>query len=205
MYNGSMPKDEVVLRVSSKKDPSYVKRVAGAIGWQLREKGYCKIRAVKADAVNTAIKAVAITNERLSQAGMTFALDLSFSSADSGEQKNASTVIEMIIHEEEGLSRPVNFVDYRVSGKKSDSKELPKRLSGAISNRVNEKTGVRLRCVGPTSVYNAVKACCLAKGSVYSNGLQSIVVPSWSNFQPSEDHPPVSFIQIDFWTTKISV
>ena len=39
--------DEVILRVSSNKEPTYVKKVAGAVGWQLREKGCCKARAVK--------------------------------------------------------------------------------------------------------------------------------------------------------------
>jgi stage V sporulation protein SpoVS len=199
-------KEEVVLRVSSRKDAAYVKKVAGAVAWQLRENGYCKVRAVKADAVNTAIKAVAITNERLSQAGMTFVLDLFFSAADSGKQKNASTVIEMTIHElEEASSRPGNFVEYRVSGSKTQPKESSKRLAGAISSRADGDTGVRLRCIGPTSVYHAVKACCLAKGLAYSNGLQSIVVPTWSNFQPQEEKPPVSFIQLDFWTKKLSV
>ena len=199
-----MEKDEVVLRISSNKDSSYVKRVAGAVGWQLREKGYCKVRAVKADAVNTAIKAVAITNERVAQAGMTFAIDLFFSAADSGKQKNASTVVEMVIHElEDGSSRPGDFVDYRVSGNCSNAKPA-KRLAEAISHRVDEKTGVRLRCIGPTAVYHAVKACCLAKGMVYSNGLQAVVVPTWSNFKPSEQEPVVKFILLDFWTRKFS-
>jgi stage V sporulation protein SpoVS len=199
-----MVKEEVILRISSKKDSSYVKKVAGAISWQLRENGYCKARAVKADAVNTAIKAVAIVNDRVSQAGMAFVLDLFFSPADSGKQKNASTAIEIMIHEldEEESSRPDEFVEYKVSGKKNDT-DASKRLAVAISSRSNEKTGVRLRCIGPTSVYCAIKACCLAKGYVYPNGLQSIVVPLWSKLILPDDSIPVSFIQIDFWTRKL--
>ena len=54
--------NEMVLRISSNQDKKYAKRVAGAMGWRLREDGVLSARAVGAEAVNSTVKAIAICN-----------------------------------------------------------------------------------------------------------------------------------------------
>lgn len=191
---------DVVLRISSNKDPGYVKRVAGAMTWQLRDHGFCKARAVKVDAVSTATKAVAIVNQRVSQAGLNFAMDLFLSPAESESGTN-STAIEMVVHDAD-CTRPGEFVVYKVSGKRTGDKTLVTRLAGAIATPVRRGDGVSMRCIGPSAVYRAVMASCVAKGYIYTNGLDAIIVPTWQSI-PSDDKP-VSLIQLDFWGKKIS-
>ena len=195
--------EEVILRISSSKDPGYVKRVAGAMAWQLRDKGFCKARAIKVDAVNTAIKAVAIVNQRVFQAGLTLAIDPYLSSVESEtETETASTAIEMIVHDAD-CPRPGKFIDYKVSGKRTDDKSLVTRLAGAIASPVRKGAGIAMRCIGPSSVYRAMMASCIAKGYIYTNGMDAIIVPTWDSFS-SDQEQPVSLIRLDFWGKKIS-
>ena len=194
--------NQVVLRVSARKDPGYVKRVAGAISWQLRDNGFCKVRAVKVDAINTATKAIAIVNQRVSQAGLNFAMDMVFSPTESESDQN-STAIEMTVQDADS-TRPGEFVEYKVAGKKSADKDIIMRLAGAIAGPVRAGKGVRLRCIGPSSVYRAIMASCIAKGYIYANGLSAIVVPSWASMPSEEGKPPVSLLQVDFWGDKAS-
>lgn len=188
----------VVLRVSSTKNPDYVKKVAGAISWQLRDNGFCKMRAVKTDAVNNAIKALAIVNQRVSRAGLKFAMNVTFRAADGNRE---STAIEMTINEVSS-ARPEEFVEYKVSGKIEDT-DVATRLAGAIAIPVRQNKYVRLRCIGPSAVYRAITACCIAKGYVYANGLNAMMVPSWSSLPSEDPDKPVSLIQIDFWADKL--
>lgn len=190
----------VVLRVSASKEPGYVKRVAGAISWQLRDKGFCKLRAVKVDAVNTATKAVAIINQRVSQAGLKFAIDLVFSPADS-DGNQTSTAIEMTV-QDTANARPGEFVEYKVSGQKN-SGDVVAKLAGAIAAPVRQGKGVALRCIGPAAVYRAVTACCVSKGYIYTNGLDAVVVPTWDSLPSDrEEKKTVSLLQIEFWGEK---
>lgn len=195
-------KNSVVLRVSSSRDPGYVKRVAGAMTWQLRDNGFCTVRAVKSDAVNTAIKAIAIVNQRVSQAGLNFAIDLCLSPADS-EDGAASTAVEMVVYENETL-RPGAPLEYKVSGKKDAGPDLVSKLAGAVSSPARQGNCVRLRCIGPSAVYRGVMACCVAKGYIYTNGLDAIIVPSWDSLPVKDGEKPVSLIQLDFWGSKPS-
>ena len=59
--------EKVLLKVSASPEEGYCKKVAGAITWRLREVGYCRLRAIKAEAMNSAIKAMAIVNARLAK------------------------------------------------------------------------------------------------------------------------------------------
>lgn len=226
LYDSSMNNsDEVVLRIASKKGPEYVKDIAGAMGWQLRENGYCKARAIRANAVNTAIKAVSIVNGRTSWAGMSFGVDLSFSPADSGrdppaevdehelepEQKEngqpatkPSTAIEIHVHECNTSNKPADVVEYKVSGKyaRDNNDKSASKLASAISATSIKGKVVRLRCIGPSAVYRAILACCIAKGNVYSNGLESRVVPTWATLKGTDGSSSISLLQIDFWTVS---
>lgn len=196
-------KDDVVLKIKSTKDSSYTKRVAGAMSWRLRERGFCKARAVKADAVNTATKAVAIVNQWVSPVGVMLSMDLFFSTverAEGGNEKDAAaTAIAMTVQDVADCSRPGDFVEYKVSGKESDEDVVP-RLAGAIAAPARKGKGVRMKCIGPAAVYRAVMACTIAKGFIYVNNLESVVVPTWGSIPSSiEGAEPISYIQIDFW------
>lgn len=189
--------NDVVLRVSANKEKGYVKRVAGAIAWQLREKGFCRVRAVKVDAINTATKAIAIVNQRVSRAGLKFAIDMVFSPTDA-DGDHSSTAIEMTVQDTES-TQPEEFVEYKVSGKKT-SEDIISKLSSAISIQVRNGKGVNLRCIGPYAVSRAITACCVSKGNIYTNGLNAIVIPSWDSLPSTEKgKPPISLLQISFW------
>jgi stage V sporulation protein SpoVS len=194
--------EEVVLKISSSKDPGYAKKVAGAMSWRLREHGYCKARAIKADAVNTAVKAIAIVNQRVKPAGVTLGVDLLFAKAE-----QEATAIAMTIHEVT-QPRPAEFLDYRVSGRMSDDEKAEKsiinKLAGAVASPVREQKGVRLRCIGPIAVYRAILACATAKGFICPNGLCSVVVPTWDTIdQP--DSKVLSLIQVEFWGDPVTL
>lgn len=184
---------EVILKVSSSKDAGYAKKVAGAMSWRLREHGYCKARAIKADAVNTAIKAIAIVNQRVSAAGVTLGVDLLFAKAEQD-----STAVAMTIHEVT-CPRPAEFLEYRVAGKPDgDEKAIINKLAGAMASPAREQKGVRLRCIGASAVYRAVMACAVAKGFICPNGLDSVVIPSWDTIG-QDGEKEISLIQMDFW------
>ena len=192
--------DDVVLKVSANRDPGYSKKVAGAVGWRLREAGFCKIRAIKADAVNTAIKAIAVVNQRTRPKGVTFAMDLTFAAADSPGQ-DAVTTIAMTVSETTAAA-PTEMLEYKVSGKDAEADEAAiGKLAGALASPARQGKGIKLRCIGPSSVYKAILACIMAKGFLYPNGLEVIAIPSWDTVIQG-DHP-ISLIQIEFWAKKI--
>lgn len=193
---------EVVLRVSAKKDAGYAKKVAGAMSWRLREEGFCKARAVKQDAVNSATKALAICNQRVSEAGIVFFMELFFSKAENTDGKFA-TAIEMTIQENDS-PRPAEFVEYKVSGKQ-DTDNAPMKLAEAIAAPARDGKGVSMKCIGPAAVYRGILASTIARGLVFPNGYDSVVIPTWDSL-PQEDEtlPPISLIKLEFWGKKIS-
>ena len=44
----------------------------------------------------------------------------------------------------------------------------------------------------------AIRACTVAKGYVYPNGLKAVIIPTWGSLS-REDKDPISLIKIDFW------
>jgi stage V sporulation protein SpoVS len=203
---GDVIEGEIVLKIKATKDSAYTKRVAGAMSWRLREQGYCKARAVKADAVNTATKAVAIVNQWVYPVGVTLSMDLSFGTvekADGGAESDA-TAIAMTVCDVADCPRPTEFVEYRVSGKDPDT-TVVSRLAGAIAVPARKGNGVRMNCIGPSAVYRAIMACTIAKGYIYPNNLEAIVVPTWGAIPARSDGAePTSFIQIDFWGRQLN-
>jgi len=194
--------EEVILMVSASKDAGYAKKVAGAMSWRLREKGFFKVRAVNQDAVNTATKAIAICNQRVAAAGVVLFAELFFSKAEN-EDGSVATAIEMNVQEVD-TARPEVFSEYRVSGKQDHDKNANNKLAEAIAAPVRDGKGVSLKCIGPAAVYRAIMASTIARGLVFPNGLHAIVVPSWDSI-PNEDSekPAISLIKLDFWGKKI--
>lgn len=195
--------EEIVLKVSACKEPGYAKKVAGAMSWRLREKGFFKARAVKQDAVSTATKAVAICNQRVAAAGVVLFMELFFSKAEN-DDGNVATAIEMNVQEVD-MPRPEVFVDYRVSGKQDQDKNAAMKLAEAIAAPVRDGKGVAMACIGPAAVYRGMMASTIARGLVFPNGFESVVVPSWASL-PNEDpeKPPISLIKLEFWGRKVS-
>lgn len=193
--------EEVILKVSASKDAGYSKRVAGAMGWQLREKGFVKARAIKQDAVNSATKAIAICNQRAAAADVVLKVVLFFGKADV-EGDSSATAIEMTIQENDAV-RPEQFIEYKVSGKPDQEKNVAMCLAEAIAAPAKDGKGVSLKCIGPGAVYRAIMASTIARGLVFPSGFDCIVIPSWQSI-PQDDLPPLSLINIDFWCRKIN-
>lgn len=190
--------EDIVLKISAKKDAGYVKRVAGAMTWRLQEKGLFRARAVKQDAVNTAVKAIAICNQRVALADITLYIQLFIKPASTNDGK-ASTAIEMLVQETD-VPRPAKFVEYKVSGK--DEKNGPQKLAEAIAGPARDGVGVSMKCIGPAAVYRAIMAATMARGLIFPNGLDAIVVPSWDTVTKPGDKV-ISLIKLDFWSKKV--
>ena len=190
--------EPVILRISSERSTKYLKTVAGAMSWQLREKGECRVRTIKSSPCNTAIKAVAILNSRVRAKGVdiTFSVDPVFSSADKSDESSESTVIEMNVSAPD-MSPPPIHAEYKVSGRQSDDKSIVSRLATALTAPAREGKAIRMRCIGALSVYRAVQASCVAKGNLYTNGMRAMVVPTWGTMDG--DGKQVSLIYVDFW------
>lgn len=192
------PDEEIILKISAKRDAGYAKRVAGAMTWRLQEKGFFKARAVKQDAVNTAVKAIAICNQRVAPADVTLYMQLFLRPASNNDGKSA-TAIEMTVQETD-TPRPEKFVEYKVSGK--DEKNGPQKLAEAIAGPARDGTGISMKCIGPAAVYRAILASTMARGLIFPNGFDAIVVPSWETIKKADDKV-ISLIKLDFWSKKI--
>ena len=199
---------DIILRIASSKDQDYAKKVAGAIGWRLREQGLCKVRAIKMTAVNTAVKALAIVNQRIEQANMTMGIDPFFGEVNDGKDEENSTAIVMTIREVQ-IDGTKEIIEYKVSGKQevgtATDSDLATKLAGAIAGAVRQGKTVRMRCIGPASVYRAIYAATIAKGFIYPNGYESMIIPTWTTM-PSivEGGPLISLLQLDFIGSKIA-
>lgn len=193
--------EEVILKVSACKDAGYAKRVAGAMTWRLREQGFFKARAIKQDAINSATKAVAICNQRVAAAGVVLSMELFFSKAENPEG-NVATAIEMTVQETDAV-RPETFIEYKVSGKQDHDKNAPMKLAEALAAPARENKGICMKCIGPGAVYRAMMAATIARGLIYPNGYNSIVVPNWDSLPQENDLPPISLIKLEFWGKSI--
>lgn len=192
--------DEVVLRVSGgKRGQNSTKRLASAICWRLREVGFAKMRAVKAEAASAAIKSIAVANQKVAAADINLSMDPILTSvADEESPSDGSQAIEMTIQDSVG-ERPDEFSEYKVSGRSDDGLDkAASKLAGAMASLIREGGGARLRCIGPSAIYKAVHAIIVAKGYLHTNGIVIQAVPVWASL-PREDDTPISLIQIDVW------
>jgi len=191
----------VLLKVSASQEDGYCKKVAGAISWRLRESEFCRLRAIKAEAINSAIKALAIVNGRLGkdqQKKIVFCFDPVFENIKDDSGKSSLAISMKITEVFDNETPPAEFVEYKVSSKRDDDHE--NKLAGAIAAPVREGKGVRMRCIGKLSTYKCIYSSVLAKGYLYSYGLSSVMVPSWHTIQSDKSETgQISAIQIDFW------
>ena len=191
----------VLLKVSASQEEGYCKKVAGAISWRLRESGFCRLRAIKAEAINSAIKALAIVNGRLSKEQdkkIVFCFDPLFENIKDVSGKSSLAISMKITEVFDDESPPKEFAEYKVSSKQDDDHE--NKLAGAIAAPVREGKGVRMRCIGKLSIYKCIYSCVLAKGYLYSYGLGTVMVPSWHTIQSDKSETGhISALQIDFW------
>ena len=193
-----MAEEPVLIKVSASSEAGYAKRVAGAMAWQLRENGFLRCRAVKAHAVNNAVKAIAICQQRVAAASVTLAADPVFGKP---EGNAPATAIEMVVRETDA-PRPEIFLEYKVSGKINDDKNMALKLAEAVAAPVREGKGVVLKCIGPAAVYRGILASTIAKGLVFPNAIEAVMVPSWASLD-ADGAEPVSVIRIEFWGRAI--
>jgi len=191
--------EEVILKVSSSKEKGYSKKVASAMGWRLREVGYCRARAIQAVAVNSMIKAVAITNERVKSAGIKFGIAPVFGKAEATDDPLAVAISIMI--EAVANDPPKALNECKVSGKKDEGDhEAATRLSKAVIGMSSTGGMVSMKCIGPEAVYRAVLASVMARSNAYANGMEAMIVPSWETAETKSGK--TSLIRIDFWLVK---
>lgn len=185
------------LKISGKPGKEYVKKVAGAIGWQLREFGFCKFRAAGVLAVHVGIKASAINNRRLHAAGVTLGFEASHSELGlQNKNKKDLTYVTEILIAEVTHARPGAFHEFRIS-----SEGDPENLGRAISSKIKNNYGCRLKCIGAQTVYNAVEGLIRAKGELFENGLRVTTVPYWE-VSTGYDDTSVNVLCMDAWSYK---
>jgi stage V sporulation protein SpoVS len=187
--------EPVLLKISASKEPGYAKKVASAMLWRLRDcDGYCRARTMREAATNTAIKAVAICNQRVATAScdasdIVLGIDLHFS------RPEGVTAIDMLIGD---VGKAENeSMEFRVSGRE-DNEALNAKLAEAISNACLDGKRVFLKCIGPSAVYRAVIASTIAKGSLFASGYSSVIIPTWESIPAEDGGKPVSLINIEF-------
>jgi stage V sporulation protein S len=184
--------DDVLLKVSASKEPGYTRLIAGAMKWQLREHGLFKAKAIKAVAVNTAVKAIASCNQNVAPADIVLYVDFFSVPIDGGQGRAISMIVQ-----ENSLPCPPSFISYRVSGKNFSQDDID-GLASAIVGPIVEAKGVEMRCIGATSVYKTVLSLVAAKGRLFSQGFEMVTVPQWETFV-GEDKKEISVIKMSSW------
>ena len=191
----------VVLKVKGSKDPGYPKKVANAICWQLRDHGRCEMRAIRDEAVASAVKAIATANKKVEAADVTLSFDAVFAPLESSEDTSQSVLAFTI--QEVSTERSGEVEEYRVSARKhSDEKEVSK-LAGAIASEIRKGKTVVLRCVGPFAIYKSVRAVVMAKGYVFANGILTEAIPSWKILEKeSRDGKDIQLVLVEVRSKK---
>lgn len=72
--------------------------------------------------------------------------------------------------------------ELKISGKTD-----PSKLAGAITNILNEKESVILKCVGAASLNQAVKAIIIARGFIAVKGYNLVCVPAFCNIEMNNE------------------
>lgn len=196
--------DDVILRVSGQKSSDYTKRVSGAICWRIREVGVCLMRAVKSEAASTAVKAVAIANEKVAQADVILAIDPVLDEINQSDGIGEESMALAMVVQEPTFPRPESAVELKVSGSpdsgmKGDQRAAA-RLAGAIASEVRKGNATALRCIGSMAVYKAIRAVALAKGYLFTNGISIQAIPTWISLEQGD--ASVSAIVIEVWGKK---
>ena len=191
-----MPSEAVILKIGSNKAPDYARRVAGAMTWQLREHGMFRARAVKSRAVSVAVSSIATCNKRVAAAGVVLSVEPSFSATEEAR----SNAIEMVVKESES-ERPAEMLEYKVSGKRRYDKNLAVKLAEALAVPARGGKGIVMKCIGAAAAYRAMLGATMARGLIYPNGMDAVVVPFWETII-EENGSNTSVLLLEFWPKK---
>jgi stage V sporulation protein SpoVS len=178
-----------ILKIGAGKDPGYAKRVAGAMTWQLRERGMFLVRAVKSRAVSIAVSSVATCNKRISAANVVLGIEPSFF-----ETERKTMAIEMLVKEVDP-ERPAEILEYRVSGKRRHDRSLTEKLSQALLGPVLHGKGIAMKCIGSVATCRAIEAVVMARGALNQ---ETVLVPFWETII-EEDGSNTSVLSLEFW------
>ena len=191
MISGMATTKPRVLKVSGKKTKEYTKKVSGALGWQLRENGFCRMDAGSPTAVYNAVKAVSTCNAMVEKAGVVLCADLSLRDIEA----NGTTIrgMEMMVREvfEE---RPGNFIEFRVS---SSSDEM--HVARAIVAKTDAGNGVDIKCAGETAVNKCVNSVIMANHILKESGKKMVFVPKWGTASTNDGSGEISIITVEAW------
>jgi stage V sporulation protein SpoVS len=163
--------------------------VAAAMGWQLRDYGYCVARASGVDAVNTTMKAVAICNHRTQAVNVTLCVEAELDRIEPGKPDMA---VQMTIHEVDS-QRPTKMRPYRISGQGNSDNKLVQSLLRSIQTG----DGVSMNCIGPSAVYRAVLAFVNIRLMLLPK-IETVMVPLWESIL-DKNQTPLSLIRLDVW------
>jgi stage V sporulation protein SpoVS len=158
------------------------------MGWQLRDHGYCITRAAGHQAVNTAIKAVAICNHRTQVVNVLLCVEAELERI---EPDKPDMVAQLVIREVD-FPKPVKMREYKISGQ-GDSD----RLVRALLRPLQAGDGVSMNCIGPESVYRAVIAFVNVR-SLLLPRIETVIIPSWQSILDKKQ-TPVNLIRLDVW------
>ena len=189
-----MEEQIVVLKIRSHGPPDpkgrpYSKRVAAAMGWQLRDYGYCVARASGVEAVSTAMKAVAICNHRTQAVSVTLCVEAELDRIEPGKP---DMVVQMTIHEVD-FQKPEKMRPYRISGQG----DLDNKLVQSLLRPIHAGDGISMSCIGPNAVYRATLAFINARSMLLPQ-IQAVMVPTWESIL-DKNQTPLSLIRLDVW------
>ena len=159
------------------------------MGWQLRDYGYCVARASGVDAVNTAMKAVAICNHRTQAVNVTLCVKAELDRIEPGKPDMA---MQMTVYEVDS-QKPAKMRPYRISGQG----ELDNKLVQSLLRPIQAGDGVSMNCIGPGAVYRAALAFVSVRSMLLPK-IETVMVPSWESIL-DKNQTPLSLIRLDVW------
>lgn len=181
--------DEAMLLISGKDaDKQYVKKVANATLSCFAKHNIAKLRCVGAASVNNGLKGITIAKMEALEKEIHLFFDVSFTTVDfKGESKTGLLLEVMTV---DGFDKNGNL-DYdnavlKVRGDfidKEDGKRYVKKLASAIISCFSKQNTALLRCIGPASCNNALKAFAIAKEEAKKNNIRFLLDPDFTNIQ----------------------
>jgi len=186
--------EPVVLRINDGCAPSpdgrpYAKRLAAAMGWQLRDYGYCVARAAGIAAVGNAVKAIAICNHRTKTAEVTLCVEAALDRIE----ENKPVVVQMTIREVD-FPPPKKMRTYRIAGQSDKDLDLNK-LVQSLLRPLQAEEGISMHCLGPKAIYRATLAFITTRTLVQN---ELVMIPTWESVLDKKKIP-VSLIRLDIW------
>lgn len=163
--------ENVILKVSS---GSNAKSLAGAIGHTVREADACPtLLAGGMSCVNTAVKAIAIARDYLSDDGV----DLIAAPEFDGDSERATIKLKK--------ANPVTLSDDAVQLTVKNHSD-PYKVAGAIAGKIRDGERVSLLAVGPTAVFRAIESIAVSREYLQEDQVDVKFCPTFTTVEDEE-------------------